>query len=84
MRKLTKIKLNHLNDDELKNREMNSLRGGERVCGCGCIYEHQEGSTTMYNGLANVEVGDNGGHSEPGTNKACFSGGGYYVSTDLL
>lgn len=74
MKKLSKIKLNHLNDDELKNREMNNLRGGERVCGCGCNYEDKQGSTTLYNGLANIAVGDNGGHS-PGGSKACYKPG---------
>lgn len=72
MKKLSKIKLNHLNDDELKNREMNNLRGGDRACGCGCNYEDKGGSTTMYNGLANIAVGDNGGHSS-GESKACYA-----------
>lgn len=72
MKKLSKIKLNHLNDDELKNREMNNLRGGDRACGCGCNYEDKGGSTTMYNGKANVAVGDNGGHS-PGGSKKCYA-----------
>ena len=44
MKKLSKIKLNHLNDDGLKEREMNTLRGG-RLCGCGCNYADSGGST---------------------------------------
>ena len=80
MKKLSKIKLNHLNDDGLKEREMNTLRGG-RLCGCGCNYADSGGSTEVYNGGANYKLGDNGGHS-PGGSKACYvEMGGIQTST---
>lgn len=69
--KLKKIKLNFLSDVDLQDREMNTLKGGDRVCGCGCPYENNGGSTTFYNGTANVKIGDEGGTSTVG-NKQCF------------
>ena len=33
MKTLKKIKLNGLNDAELKDREMDALNGGDRTCG---------------------------------------------------
>ena len=36
MKTLKKIKLNGLNDAELRDREMDALNGGDRTCGCGC------------------------------------------------
>ena len=81
MKKLSKIKLNHLNDDELKNREMNNLRGG-RICGCGCNYADSGGSTTMYNGGANYKLGDDGGYS-PGGSKACYTEGKKGITSAL-
>ena len=50
MKTLKKIKLNGLNDAELKDREMDALNGGDRTCGCGCNYEGSGGSTTHNNG----------------------------------
>ena len=35
MKTLKKIKLNGLNDAELRDREMNALNGG-RTCSCSC------------------------------------------------
>lgn len=49
MKTLKKIKLNGLNDAELKDREMDALNGGDRTCGCGCNYEGSGGSTTHNN-----------------------------------
>ena len=46
MKTLKKIKLNGLNDAELRDREMDALNGGDRTCGCGCNYEGSGGSTT--------------------------------------
>ena len=45
MKTLKKIKLNGLNDAELRDREMDALNGGDRTCGCGCNYEGSGGST---------------------------------------
>ena len=56
MKTLKKIKLNGLNDAELKDREMDALNGGDRTCGCGCNYEGSGGSTTHNNGTANYKM----------------------------
>lgn len=57
MKVLKKIKLNHLNDDELKKREMNNLRGGDKGCGCGCHYVDSNGSSVVDNAEKNYEGG---------------------------
>lgn len=64
MKTLKKIKLNGLNDAELRDREMDALNGGDRTCGCGCNYEGSGGSTTHNNGTANYKIGPSGGNSE--------------------
>ncbi|GAA6339868.1 hypothetical protein I090019C5_11060 [Phocaeicola massiliensis] len=63
MKTLKKIKLNGLNDAELRDREMDALNGGNRACGCGCNYEGSGGSTTDNNGNANFNLGPSGGTS---------------------
>ena len=63
MKTLKKIKLNGLNDAELRDREMDALNGGDRTCGCGCNYEGSGGSTTHNNGTANYKIGPSGGNS---------------------
>ena len=55
MKTLKKIKLNGLNDAELRDREMDALNGGDRTCGCGCNYEGSGGSTTHNNGTATIK-----------------------------
>lgn len=62
MKTLKKIKLNDLNDAELRDREMNALYGG-RGCGCGCNYADSGGSSISDNGNANHLIGPSGGHS---------------------
>ena len=63
MKTLKKIKLNGLNDAELRDREMDALNGGDRTCGCGCNYEGSGGSSTHNNGTANHNIGPSGGNS---------------------
>ena len=48
MKKLSKIKLTNLSQEDLADREMNALRGGNN-CGCGCnnggprdVYKRQD------------------------------------------
>lgn len=65
MKTLKKIKLNSLNDAELRDREMNALNGG-RACGCGCNYAGSGGSSTYNNGTANSKLGPSGGYSPDG------------------
>ena len=52
MKTLKKIKLNGLNDAELRDREMDALNGGD--------------STTHNNGTANYKIGPSGGNSTGG------------------
>lgn len=56
MKKLGKLKLNHLMNDELSEREMTVLRGGEN-CSCGCHYADSGGSDFCTNGYANIDYG---------------------------
>lgn len=64
MKTLKKIKLNGLNEAELKDREMNGLYGGT-ACGCGCNYAGSGGSSIQSNGNANFGIGS-GGYSPGG------------------
>ena len=54
MKTLKKIKLNGLNDAELRDREMDALNGGDRTCGCGCNYEGSGGSTAQFENLGEL------------------------------
>lgn len=75
MKTLKKIKLNGLNDAELRDREMDALNGGVRVCGCGCKYAGDKGGSSIEsNGNANYKIGPSGGYS-PDT--VCITDGGY-------
>lgn len=58
MKKLSKLKLTQLSQNELSEREMNSLQGGLN-CSCGC----NGPSTTNDNKDANIK----GGYTSPGT-----------------
>jgi natural product precursor len=63
MKKLSKLKLNVLSNTNLLEREMNSLRGGEkRFCSCACAYA-DEGFSSSDNRSANFKIGNDGGHS---------------------
>ena len=62
---MNKFKLNHLSDQKLAEKQMNSVMGGVAPgggtqaacaggwCCCGCLYEGQGGSSTMDNAKAN-------------------------------
>ncbi len=72
---MNKIKLNKLEENDLSKREMNQIRGGERVCSCGCAYAGEPGgSSTNDNGHANFAIGENGGYSPnvPWTEQTIF------------
>ena len=60
MKQLKKIKLNDLNESELKEREMNALYAG-RACNCSC--SAPGGSSISDNGNGNYRIGESGGHS---------------------
>jgi natural product precursor len=56
------MKLNALENQNLNNKEMNAVRGGDGCC-CGCNYQGQQGgSSTADNNSANTA----GGLSSPG------------------
>lgn len=69
MKLLGRLKLNQLNAEELKQRQMNALRGGYN-CGCGCNYVFEGGSSNLDNYNANV------------ANEYSQSGGGNYMCGD--
>lgn len=71
MKLLGRLKLNQLNAEELKQRQMNALRGGYN-CGCGCNYAAQGGSSSSENYNANVA---NGYTQSGGGNNFCGDGG---------
>ncbi|WP_418683803.1 TIGR04149 family rSAM-modified RiPP [Alistipes putredinis] len=53
------LKVNQIEKNNLSEKEMQHIAGGqhEGMCGCGCMYEGQGGSSTMDNGLANADTG---------------------------
>lgn len=60
------LKANRIEKEILSNKEMNLVRGGEIVkCECSCYYADKGGSSTMDNGMANMEI-PGGGKSEQG------------------
>lgn len=66
MKKIDKLKLNHINKVELGKKEMNIIKGGEDgcpcsctcVCGCecGCQYYGYGGSSSSDNFSANENI----------------------------
>lgn len=61
MKKITKLKLNHLAKVELDKREMNSIAGGAKCCICACAYSGNNGPGSAENAAANL----NGGYYSP-------------------
>ncbi|MCI1779798.1 MAG: TIGR04149 family rSAM-modified RiPP [Bacteroidales bacterium] len=54
---MKKLKLTNLENNNLSEKEMNNLRGGN-ACGCGCKYEGTPGGSTIEaNGQANSDGG---------------------------
>lgn len=47
------LKLTAFEADALSKKEMSKVLGGYTVCGCGCQYAEQGGSSTADNGSAN-------------------------------
>lgn len=59
MRTLKKLKLSQLSDTEMKEREMNMLKGGTSYnCSCGCPeYGKPGGATVAANEKSNIKGG---------------------------
>lgn len=55
------LKLNSQERMSLSKKEMSKLKGGdyEIYCWCGCRYANSGGSSTMENGVANINVPGN-------------------------
>ena len=53
------LKANQIERNNLEEKEMQHITGGqhEGMCGCGCRFEGLGGSSSMDNGLANAETG---------------------------
>ena len=64
MKKLSKIKLTNLSQEDLADREMNALRGGNN-CGCGC----NNGGPSSKHNVADYNW--NGNLYSPGGNDYC-------------
>ena len=68
--KLKKLKLNQLLEEDLNNREMNSLKGGNfNFCTCSCYWADQGGSSIEANRNANYNTSGGGGSSQHGCNE---------------
>ena len=69
MKKLSKLKLHNLSQQNLEELEMNSLRGG-KSCTCSCYWEGKGGSSSGDNSKANYKLGsdERGGYSSDGDN----------------
>jgi len=52
MKKLKKMKLNAINEQSLKEKEMSGLKGGT-CCYCSCYWEGKGGSSSNNNSEAN-------------------------------
>lgn len=65
--KLKKLKLNVLSEENLQDKTMNALKGGN-CCTCSCYWEGSGGSSSSDNRDANANIGD-GGHSVNGCNQ---------------
>jgi natural product precursor len=71
MKKLSKLKLNVLREQDLAEKQMNSLKGGYliRECTCSC----QGISSDLDNRNANLGIGSNGGSSTGGCQQYAYS-----------
>ena len=54
------LKLNKLSEQELSNRELNSLKGGRNCCICACYYAGTSGNDGTYSN--NHKIDDCGGY----------------------
>jgi natural product precursor len=73
MKKLQKLRLNVLNEQDLKEKQMNALRGGN-TCYCSCYWEGNTGSSTADNRTYNYNSGYS---SVNGCNQSRVDGSSY-------
>lgn len=57
MKKISKLKLNVLSEQNLEKRGMSQIVGGENNCGCACAYANSGGSSSSSNRSANKTYG---------------------------
>jgi natural product precursor len=74
MKKLQKLRLRVLNEQNLAEKQMNSLRGGLRTCYCSCYWANQGGFSYSSNSSANYSIGS-GGYSTEGCNQYAYQEG---------
>ncbi|MDH6310614.1 natural product precursor [Dysgonomonas sp. PFB1-18] len=72
MKKLKKLKLNSLALKSLTDIEMNELKGGYSICGCGCHYSSSGGSASAVNMCTNGSYG-----------KTSYGGYNDWISSDV-
>ncbi|MDR2651855.1 MAG: TIGR04149 family rSAM-modified RiPP [Prevotellaceae bacterium] len=70
-----KLRLGILREQYLEEKQMNTLKGGARVCSYSCYWENNTSSSELANRNANYNLGDSGGYSTDGCNQ-------HYVATD--
>jgi natural product precursor len=76
MKKLAKLRLNVLREQDLAEKQMNALRGGG-MCNCSCYYANSGGSSINANMMANYNAAGDSGHyySTNGCNQYGYDGG---------
>lgn len=67
--RIKRFKLNALSASELRQKEMNAIIGGTRVCSCSCYWQNLGGASSGDNRSANYALGDYGGESYHGCNQ---------------
>lgn len=79
-----KLKLSTLSKAVLKDKEMDSIFGGDSICTCSCAYAGQPGGSSSNNNMvANLNLGP-GGHSVNGCNQYfAFETSGTIYYTEL-
>lgn len=77
--KFKRFKLNAISAEGLKQKEMNAIVGGTRICTCSCYWADKGGSSSVDNQDANFALGYEGGTSIQGCNQY-MSTYGQYIS----
>ena len=71
--KIKRFKLNALSAEGLRQKEMNAIMGGTRMCSCSCYWADQGGSSSDVNKSANYNLGSDGGESIHGCNQYFYT-----------